>query len=166
MCLQKYRMLADEYYSVEKEPQEPDSWRNRFYVRALSMSYSPSTDAALIQKFLQEAEIKRFEEVGQRIRSQRMEADERKREREVRFTDRVPPPKRLRTGVCKCIIFSISHATSSFSLLLSRGYAFPTQNTISENPDRGFQNPESLLQFRIFAAPACRWQNSSSACDP
>lgn len=80
MCLQKYRMLADEYYSVEKEPQEPDSWRNRFY-------------------FLQEAEIKRFEEVGQRIRSQRMEADERKREREVRFTDRVPPPKRLRTGV-------------------------------------------------------------------
>ncbi|KAF6763963.1 RNA polymerase II transcription factor SIII subunit A-domain-containing protein [Ephemerocybe angulata] len=79
MCFQKYRLIAEEHYSPSDEPEDPDSWKNRYF-------------------FLQEAEIKRFEEVGSRIRSQRMEADERKKEREVRFTDRVPPPKRSRTG--------------------------------------------------------------------
>lgn len=49
-------------------------------------------------KLLQDAEAKRLEEVGSKLRSQRMEAVERKKEREVKYTDRVPPPKRTRTG--------------------------------------------------------------------
>ncbi|TEB26574.1 hypothetical protein FA13DRAFT_1021380 [Coprinellus micaceus] len=79
LCFQKFRLIAEERYSLDDEPREPDSWRNRYYV-------------------LQEAEMRRFEEVGSKIRSQRMEADTRKREREVRITDRLPPPKRPRTG--------------------------------------------------------------------
>ncbi len=50
---------------------------------------------------LQALEAKRIEEIGSRIRTQRQEADERKKEKEVKFTDRVPPAKRLRTGGCE-----------------------------------------------------------------
>lgn len=53
-----------------------------------------------------EAEAKRLEEVGSRIRSQRREAEERKKEREVKFTDRMPPQKRSRGG-CKLCPFLV-----------------------------------------------------------
>ncbi|KIK08776.1 hypothetical protein K443DRAFT_672292 [Laccaria amethystina LaAM-08-1] len=79
LCFQKYRLTATEQYSLNDDPQEPDSWRNRYFL-------------------LQAAEAKRLEEVGSKLRSQRLEADERKKEREVKFTDRVPSPKRPRTG--------------------------------------------------------------------
>ncbi|TFK30110.1 hypothetical protein FA15DRAFT_699664 [Coprinopsis marcescibilis] len=80
LCFQKYRLIAEERYPMDDEPQEPDSWRQRYFV-------------------LQEAEARRFEEIGSKIRSQRMEADERKKGKEVKFTDlSIPPPKRPRTG--------------------------------------------------------------------
>ena len=47
-------------------------------------------------KVLRDAEAKRIEEVGFKIRSQRLEADERKKDREVKFTERVLPQKRSR----------------------------------------------------------------------
>lgn len=50
---------------------------------------------------LHEAEAKRLEEAGTKLRNQRLEAEERKREREVKFTDRLPPPKRTRSTGCK-----------------------------------------------------------------
>ena len=49
---------------------------------------------------LRQAEARRFEELGSRLRNQRQEAEERKKEREVKLTDRPPPSKRSRTG-CK-----------------------------------------------------------------
>jgi elongin-A len=55
-------------------------------------------------QILQEAEAKRLEEIGSRIRSQRLEADERKKGREVKMTDSVLPMKRPRTG-CKSVRF-------------------------------------------------------------
>lgn len=79
LCFEKYRLTATERYSLNDDPQEPDSWRNRYFL-------------------LQAAEAKRLEEVGSKLRSQRLEADERKKEREVKFTDRVPSPKRPRIG--------------------------------------------------------------------
>ncbi|ETW86141.1 hypothetical protein HETIRDRAFT_407870 [Heterobasidion irregulare TC 32-1] len=45
---------------------------------------------------LREQEAKRFEEIGSRIRNARMEEQERKREREIKFTDNIPPAKRAR----------------------------------------------------------------------
>jgi len=47
---------------------------------------------------MQEAEAKRLEELASRLRSQRQEETERKKEREVKITDHLPPPKRLKTG--------------------------------------------------------------------
>ncbi|KAG6856378.1 hypothetical protein H0H87_005143 [Tephrocybe sp. NHM501043] len=48
--------------------------------------------------FLREAEAKRLEEASAKLRNQRLVAEERKKEREVKITDRLPPPKRQRTG--------------------------------------------------------------------
>ncbi|KAF8809086.1 hypothetical protein BYT27DRAFT_7188168 [Phlegmacium glaucopus] len=79
LCFRKYRLTAVERYSFDDVPQDPDSWKSRYFM-------------------LQDAEAKRLEEVGSKLRSQRMEAVERKKEREVKYTDRVPPPKRTRTG--------------------------------------------------------------------
>jgi elongin-A len=47
---------------------------------------------------MQEAEARRLEELATKLRSQRQEEIERKKEREVKITDRLPPPKRLKTG--------------------------------------------------------------------
>jgi len=78
-CFRKYYLAAIERYSPDDVPEEPDSWRSRYFL-------------------LQDAETKRFEEAGLKLRSQHIEAVERKKEREVKITDRVPPPKRPRTG--------------------------------------------------------------------
>jgi len=47
---------------------------------------------------MQEVEARRLEELGSRLRSQRQEADERKKEREIKVTDTLHLPKRPRTG--------------------------------------------------------------------
>jgi len=47
-------------------------------------------------QLLREAEAHRLEEAASRLRNQRMEAAERKREREVKLTDKLPPAKRAR----------------------------------------------------------------------
>jgi len=77
MCFKCYPLAADRYHAGDFE--EPESWRHQFVV-------------------LRQAEAKRFEELGSRLRNQRVEAEERKKEREVKLTDRVPPSKRSRTG--------------------------------------------------------------------
>ncbi|KAG6865927.1 hypothetical protein C0991_010428 [Blastosporella zonata] len=51
-----------------------------------------------VKEFLKEAEAKRLEEASAKLRNQRLVAEERKKEREVKITDRLPPPKRQRTG--------------------------------------------------------------------
>jgi transposase-like protein len=71
----------------------------------------PSTSRFLISylQFIQEAEAKRLEEAATKLRNQRLEADGRKKEREVKFTDRVPPPKRARTtSACMLVFLSLS----------------------------------------------------------
>ncbi|TFK42350.1 RNA polymerase II transcription factor SIII subunit A-domain-containing protein [Crucibulum laeve] len=77
LCFRKYPSEV-ERHAVEAV-QEPESWKDHYFM-------------------LKEAEAKRIEEVGSRLRSQRMEAEERKKEREVKLTDRVPEPKRQRSG--------------------------------------------------------------------
>ncbi|KAF8891224.1 RNA polymerase II transcription factor SIII subunit A-domain-containing protein [Infundibulicybe gibba] len=77
LCSQRYPLEAEKY--LFGELQEPESWKDRYFE-------------------LQEAETKRIEEAGSKLRNQRIEAEERKREREVKFTDRVPPSKRQRSG--------------------------------------------------------------------
>jgi len=76
-CFKAYPLAVDRYRSGELE--EPESWRDEYFV-------------------LREAEAKRFEELGSRLRVQRLEAEERKKEKEIKLTDKVPLPKRARTG--------------------------------------------------------------------
>lgn len=76
MCLRSYPLAAEHYLS----PQVKElNWKDQYFV-------------------LREAEAQRLEEIGSRIRSQRLKADGEKKEREVKFTDRIPPPKRNRGG--------------------------------------------------------------------
>jgi elongin-A len=32
LCFRKYRLTAVERYSVDDDPQEPDSWKSRYFV--------------------------------------------------------------------------------------------------------------------------------------
>ncbi|KAJ3480709.1 hypothetical protein NLJ89_g12263 [Agrocybe chaxingu] len=115
LCFRKYRLTAVERYSFDDDPQEPDSWKSRYF----------------------DAEAKRIEEVGSRIRSQRREADERKKEKEVKYTDRVPPPKRPRMGACKrfylyCLRRSVSFGKLTM-VILPREHNHTTEEFIPEN---------------------------------
>ena len=39
-----------------------------------------------------------MEDAASKLRSKRVEGDERKKEKAVKYTDRLPPPKRVKTG--------------------------------------------------------------------
>ncbi|KAK2466745.1 hypothetical protein APHAL10511_001003 [Amanita phalloides] len=77
LCIRKYPRMAQRYLTYEEV--DPKSWRDRHFA-------------------MQEAEAKRLEELGCRLRSQRQEAEELKKERAIKLTDRVPPGKRLKIG--------------------------------------------------------------------
>ncbi|PPQ72115.1 hypothetical protein CVT24_002426, partial [Panaeolus cyanescens] len=89
--------------------QEPVSWKDRYFE-------------------LQSLEAKRFEEIGSKLRTQRMQADVRKKQREVKFTDKVPVEKRSRTGsgwnttAAPKTLFEKARAET---LKLQRAYAVP-----------------------------------------
>ncbi|KAI0929059.1 hypothetical protein AcW1_006109 [Taiwanofungus camphoratus] len=75
LCLRSYPLIAHQhqYSSID----EPESWRNEYFI-------------------LRDMEAKRFEELGTRLRTQRQEAAERRKESQIKITDRVPPAKRAR----------------------------------------------------------------------
>ncbi|KAF9014051.1 RNA polymerase II transcription factor SIII subunit A-domain-containing protein [Cyathus striatus] len=78
LCYRKYPTVIERYL-FDDSGEEPTSWKERYFL-------------------LEVAEAKRLEEAASKLRSQRLEAEERKKEREVKLTDRVPPPKRPRTS--------------------------------------------------------------------
>ncbi|KAF8623473.1 hypothetical protein AX15_006257 [Amanita polypyramis BW_CC] len=77
LCTCKYPKMAQRYFTGEED--DPETWKERYFA-------------------MQEAEAKRLEELGCRLRSQRQEAEERKKEGKIKITDRLPPPKRPKTG--------------------------------------------------------------------
>jgi elongin-A len=88
---------------------------------------------------LKREEESRFERLGSKLKAQRLEAEERKKEREVKLTDRVPPPKRPRSGGCKSRLPGICTVINrSTSLVHALGGA-PTQ-------------PKTLLQKTLSEA--------------
>ncbi|KAI6028495.1 RNA polymerase II transcription factor SIII subunit A-domain-containing protein [Pisolithus orientalis] len=78
LCFKTYPLLVEQL--ARNGELRPESWREQFFL-------------------LREAEAHRLEEVSSKLRNQRMEAAERKKEREVKLTDRLPPAKRARTSV-------------------------------------------------------------------
>lgn len=95
---------------------------------------------------MREAEAKRLEELGCRLRSKRQEAAERKKEREVKLTDRIPPPKRLKNG-CTFMPNFCNLARLADMLHSSRGHAATPQVPIPENTDRSFKDTEDHVQL-------------------
>ncbi|KAJ6525715.1 RNA polymerase II transcription factor SIII subunit A-domain-containing protein [Mycena capillaripes] len=77
LCFRTYPTAAERY--DRGEIQEPASWKDQYFI-------------------LVEEEARRIEEVGLKIRRQRQEAEERKKEQEIKITTQVPPGKR-RWGV-------------------------------------------------------------------
>jgi len=74
-CFREHPSDAEEYSSGSLVP--PKSWRDLFFD-------------------LRAKKEKRLEEISARMKSQRLEAEERKRQKEIKFTDRLPPTKRAR----------------------------------------------------------------------
>ncbi|KAF7295396.1 hypothetical protein MIND_01079200 [Mycena indigotica] len=73
LCFKSYPAAADRYNSGELP--EPDSWRDKYFA-------------------LVEEEERRIEEIGNKLRRQRQEADERRKEQEIKYTTQVPTAKR------------------------------------------------------------------------
>lgn len=102
--------MALERYSVEDDPLEPESWKSRLFVSLDPLFFHQILPLTLPSKVLRDAEARRIEEVGSKLRIQRMEADERKKEKEIKFTDRVPVAKRPRTGCKASVMFICFHS--------------------------------------------------------
>lgn len=60
---------------------------------------------------IREQEAKRFADLGQRLRSQREEAEQKKKEGQVKFTDRLQPPRRRG---CEYRVHFLKYSTSTF----------------------------------------------------
>ncbi|KAG6889822.1 hypothetical protein C0995_014299 [Termitomyces sp. Mi166 len=77
------------------EETSPVQLRHRLLSHRAYISLASSILKTIL-KFLKEAEAQRLEEASAKLRNQRLVAEERKKEREVKITDRLPPPKRQR----------------------------------------------------------------------
>ncbi|GJE96448.1 RNA polymerase II transcription factor SIII subunit A-domain-containing protein [Phanerochaete sordida] len=73
LCFRTYPLPA-ERRNIDSEP---DSWRDEFFV-------------------LRDLEAKRLEAVGSKLRMQREELEQRKKDSQIKITDKVPPMKRYR----------------------------------------------------------------------
>ncbi|KAF9813125.1 hypothetical protein IEO21_05736 [Rhodonia placenta] len=76
LCFRTYPIAAEQFRSDTVE--EPGSWREQFFL-------------------LREMETKRFEQLGTRLRTIRQEEAERKKETQIKLTDKLPASKRART---------------------------------------------------------------------
>ncbi|KAN0140779.1 RNA polymerase II transcription factor SIII (Elongin) subunit A domain containing protein [Lactarius tabidus] len=74
-CSREHSAEVEEYSSGSLD--SPKSWRDLFFD-------------------LRAKKERRLEEISARMKSQRLEAEERKKQKEIKFTDRVPPMKRAR----------------------------------------------------------------------
>jgi hypothetical protein len=93
--------LPNNSHEVSTNNQNPGAI-NILYV---PVPYRPKNAISHIHlQLLREAEAHRLEEVALRLRNQRTEAAERKKEREVKLTDRLPPTRRARTTCKRCLL--------------------------------------------------------------
>ncbi|KAG6830751.1 hypothetical protein H0H92_014832 [Tricholoma furcatifolium] len=92
LCLSDFP-LAIKRYPIPEEDQP--YWKAHYFVCCSTYPnclYLPSR-----AQHLKEAEARRLDEASAKLRNQRLVEEERKKEREVKITDRLPPAKRQRT---------------------------------------------------------------------
>ena len=150
MCFRECRLTAVGRYSVDDVPQDPDSWRARCLVSLYQAPSAHHTSFDIKFKLLKVVEEKLLEEARSKLRSKLMKAVEHKKEREVKYTDRVPPPKRARTG---CTHFN-TPALLSMLNSIPREYKCASKNFISENSVRRFKTSKKHLQRTYIATNA------------
>ena len=117
LCFRECRLTAVGRYSIDDVPQAPDSWRSRCLVSLLKNAICTIVDITIFFKLLKVVEEKLLEEARSKLRSKLMKAVEHKKEREVKYTDRVPPPKRTRTGCTRFQLYpnSLGHSRNTYS---------------------------------------------------
>ncbi|KAJ7709608.1 RNA polymerase II transcription factor SIII subunit A-domain-containing protein [Mycena rosella] len=103
LCFRDYVSAAERYH--RGQIQEPQSWKDQYFV-------------------LVEEEARRIEEVGSKIRRQRLEAEERKKEQEIKITTQLPPSKR-RWGITAQPKTLFQKTRSEASRLQKNMYAKP-----------------------------------------
>lgn len=83
---------------------------------------------------LRESETRRLEELAHKMRKQRTAAEDKKEERKVKFTDRLPPAASKRSS-CKAIYIQVTGPAD----IMNRGHKPTTKVVIPENEIRGLQ---------------------------
>ncbi|KAJ6502266.1 RNA polymerase II transcription factor SIII subunit A-domain-containing protein [Mycena sanguinolenta] len=101
LCFRTYPTAAERYHRGEIQAEEPDSWKDQYF-----------------------EEARRIEEVGLKIRRQRQEAEERKKEQEIKITTQIPQGKR-RWGAIVPPKTLFQKAKSETSRLQKNVYAKP-----------------------------------------
>jgi hypothetical protein len=123
-CLREHLAEVEEYPSGSLNT--PKSWRDLFFVGGLL----PHLKVDLTQlQDLRAKKERRLEEISARMKSQRLEAEERKKQKEIKFTDRVPPMKRARG----CESYRIAYLFIRVSYLCLRVFYSATEESVPEN---------------------------------
>jgi elongin-A len=102
LCQNTYKQFWAEY--EDGRHQEPDSWKEKFFVR--KSPYRNHEPHLHYSQDLRIQEAKKFEMLGAKLRNKRVEHEERKKEKEVKYTDKVPPAKKQRT--CTTFTFLVA----------------------------------------------------------
>lgn len=90
------------------------------------------------------------------MRKQRTAAEDKKEERKVKFTDRLPPAASKRSG-CKATYIQV---TGSASDIMYRGHKPTTKDVIPENEIRGLQTSKDYV-FPSFSPSHGQWEDLS-----
>ncbi|OCB84121.1 hypothetical protein A7U60_g8794 [Sanghuangporus baumii] len=113
ICIRSYPLIVDQKLNPAYE--EPESWRDEFFR-------------------IKGEQDKRFEDAANRIRNQRIGAEELKRKRQAKLTDRVIPPKRPRSNGKNA-----SSHVFAYSMYLTYAFACTMRSS-------GPATPQTLLQ--------------------
>lgn len=106
LCFKSYPLLAKQL--IQNVDEQPESWRDQYFVCPRPFYFKDAV-SHIPPKLLREAEAHRLEEVKLRLRNQRIEEAERKKEREVKLTDKLPPAKRARATCKPYLILVLPH---------------------------------------------------------
>lgn len=134
ICIRKYPTAVEKY--LDDDLLEPRPWRERYQV-------------------LTREEEHRFERLGSKLKAQRIEAEERKKEREVKLTDRVPPLRRPKAGGWsvplqpKTLIQKTLSEASKIQKAMYQSRMFPPMN--------------GGKAHRVLSKPSCTLTSSTSA---
>lgn len=84
---------------------------------------------------LRDLEVQRLEAVGSKLRIQREELEQRKKDSQIKLTDKVPPVKRYRGG-CKSLAYVYVSGGLTVDLMQFRGAITATEDAPAEDSRR------------------------------